>query len=110
MSESARVTAIDAIDDFRKALCIFREEALEALSAAAMGIRRDEDWLEDQLKYWRHEIRRCEEQVTQAKLELSQRKIYRAGERVPDCTVQEKALRMARARLEDAEEKAESCR
>jgi hypothetical protein len=104
MSETARVTAIDALSDFRAALIVFGEEATAALGAAETEIRRVEEWLEDQLKHWQHEVRLGEDAVFQAKTELTRRKMMRFGDGPVDTTEQEQTLRKAMARLEHAEE------
>ncbi len=110
MSQAARVDQIDSVRDFRTALCRFGEEVKEALCGAEMEIRRTLDWLEERLTHWRAEIRRREREVAQAKIELAQRKLMRIGGRSPDCIEQEKALRRARRRLEEAEDKVNKVR
>ena len=104
MSESAHITAITALNDLRQALVCFGEEAAEALSTADAEIRRIDEWLDDQLKFWQQEVRVAEDVVFQAKTELTRRKMMHFGDRQPDTTDQEMALRAARARLEHAEE------
>jgi hypothetical protein len=103
MSDSAHVTAITAINDFRQALICFGEEATEALTAAEAEIRRTEEWLQDQLRYWQQEVRVAEDIVFQAKTELTRRKMMNFGDRPLDTTEQELAFRAAKARLEHAE-------
>jgi hypothetical protein len=110
MSESANVTAIDAINDLRAALVCFGEEAAEAVAAAEAEIRRTEEWLEDQLKYWQHEVRLGEDEVFHAKTELTRRKMMNFGGRPVDTTDQELALHRAKARLEHAEDQVEVTR
>jgi hypothetical protein len=53
---------------------------------------------------WQQAVRDCEEEVVQAKAELSARKFPGFDGREPDTTVQERNLRRARARLEYAED------
>src|SRR5438874_12515843 len=110
MSEAARVTAIDAINELRVALVCFGDEATEALSAADADVRRVEEWLTAQLKDWQHQVRRCEDEVTHAKTELTRRKMLNYEGRAVDTTEQELALRRALARLEYAEEQVEVSR
>jgi hypothetical protein len=104
MSDSAHVTAIAAFNDLRQALVCFGEAAAEALSAAEAEIRRTAEWIEDQLKSWEQEVRVAEDVVFQAKTELTRRKMMHFGDRRPDTTDQELALRKAQARLEHAED------
>src|SRR3954466_15708055 len=110
MSESARVTAIDAVNDLRVALVCFGEEAAEALCAADAEVRRTEELVADQLTHWQHEVRRGEDLVFQAKTELTRRKMMNFDGRPVDTTEQEVALRRALARLEHAEQQVEVCR
>jgi hypothetical protein len=110
MGESARVTAIDAVNELRVALVCFGEEAAEALGAADAEVRRTEDWIAEQLQSWQHEVRRGEDLVFQAKTELTRRKMMNFDGRPVDTTEQEKALRRAVARLEHAEHQVEVCR
>jgi multidrug resistance efflux pump len=110
MSDSAQVTAIDAINDLRVALVCFGEAAAEALVAAEAEVRRTEEWVEDQLKSWQQEVRQCEDEVFQAKTELTRRKMLSFGDRPVDTTDQEVALRRAVARLEHAQDQVEVSR
>ena len=105
MSEFARVTSIEALKDFRADLCTFGEQAMESLSSVQMAAQRTLDWLDEQAKSWQREVRRWDDAVAQARTELARRKMIRIGDRAPDCTVQEKILRAARRRLEEAEDK-----
>jgi hypothetical protein len=105
MSEFARVTSIEALKDFRADLCTFGERAQEGLSSVQMQIQRAFDWLDQQAKDWRREVRRWEEAVAQARAELARRKMIRIGDRAPDCTEQEDILRAALRRLDEAEDK-----
>jgi hypothetical protein len=110
MSDSARVRSIDALDDLREALIQFGDRTLQALDAAAAELRRTHEWLDDQERYWRDEIRKQEEAVFLAKQELARRRMMKVGDRHVDCSEQEKALRRAKERLEFAEEKQELTR
>ena len=104
MGEAAHVTSIPALADLRAALLTFAAEARDALGAAGLEIRRTLDWLDAQLKYWQQEVRRSEDALFEAKQELARRKILRVGGEPLDCTEQEKAVRLAQARLEHAED------
>jgi chromosome segregation ATPase len=106
----ARVRSIEGLAGLKAALCTFAAEAKEALSAAAMDIRRAQSWLDDQYKYWTAAVRKSEDAVFHAKQELSRRRMTKIGDRRPDCTEQEGALELARRRLEYAEDKLEATR
>jgi exonuclease VII large subunit len=111
MSESARVHSIEAVKDWKEALCVFHTEALEAVCAVEMEIRRTFDWLQERIKHWQSEIRRRDNLVVQARNDLMRRRMMTtAAGKEPDTTEQEKALRKAQARLREAEEKLERAR
>jgi hypothetical protein len=110
MSPSARVTAIDALIAWKTALCLFQEAAEESLVAADMEIRRTGDWLDERRKFWEDEVRRREDGVVHAKAELTRKKMMPIIGKHPDTTEEEKNLRRAVARLEEAEAKVKKTR
>lgn len=110
MSQSARVTDFDAVREWKEALVVFRAESIEALGAIEMEIRRAFDYVEEQTRYWQNEQRRREEIVLQAKAELVRKKMMPIIGKNPDTTEQEKNLKRARVRLEEAEAKVEQTR
>lgn len=110
MNLAADVRSIDALREWLIALANYRSSAMEVLSGLEMEIRRAYDWIEDQAKRWKTAVKDCEEEVLRAKTELSGRKFTDATGRMPDTTVQERNLRRAKARLEQAEEQVHKCR
>ncbi len=107
---SADVRSIAAVIDWHAALTNYGDGLSEAMAGVDLEIRRAFDWLGEQLTRWQRAVRDCEEDVVRAKAELAQRKFPNWDGRMPDCTVQEKALRLAKARKEHAEEKVETVR
>jgi hypothetical protein len=110
MADGADVRSIDAVRDWHAALVDYRDGLSDSLAGVELEIRRARDWLEEQLSRWQRAIRDCEEEVVRAKAELAQRKFPTWDGREPDCTVQEKALRLAKARLEHSEDQVAKCR
>jgi hypothetical protein len=110
MGPGADVHAIDALEDWHNALCLFREEAADALSSIALEVRRAYDWVEEEGKAWQREVREAEDDVVRAKAELNQRKTPNFAGRIPDTSVQEENLARAKARLRFAEDQVEVCR
>jgi hypothetical protein len=100
----ADVRSIDALRDWSAALTGYGEMLGESLAGVELEIRRGMEWLHEQLSLWQQAVRECEEEVVQAKAELSARKYPGFDGREPDTTVQERNLRRARARLEYAED------
>jgi hypothetical protein len=110
MSGSAHVTSIESLGQLRAALCCFGDKAAEAVLAADAEVHRTVEWLGDQLAYWKHEVRRWEDEVFRARGELSRRRMIRISDRPPDCSEQEEALERARQALAHAEDQAERTR
>src|SRR5438270_9287101 len=110
MNPGADVQAIDALQDWHNALVLFRDEALDALGSINLEVRRAFDWIAEEGKAWQREVREAEEDVVRAKAELAQRKTPDFAGRIPDTSVQEKALARAKARLQHAEDQVDVCR
>jgi hypothetical protein len=110
MNQGADVQAIDALQDWHNALVLFRDEGLDALGSINLEVRRAFDWIAEEGKAWQREVREAEEDVVRAKAELAQRKMPDFAGRLPDTSVQEKALARARARLQHAEDQVDICR
>jgi hypothetical protein len=107
---TARVHVIGSLGDFQTALVEFKDRAKEALASNALALRRAADGLEENTARWKQEVRKADEAVVQARMELSRRKMMRIGDRPVDTTDQEKAYRIALARLEHAREKLAACK
>ncbi|HTU21755.1 MAG TPA: hypothetical protein VMG10_27200 [Gemmataceae bacterium] len=104
MSQSARVSSLDAIKALHAALVRYGPEAQEALGAAEIEIRRVFDFLHDQLKHWQRQVEKRQEDVNRARADLTHARAIRQGER-SGYVEQEIALRKAQNRLREAEEK-----
>ena len=109
MTQSAHVRSVDSLKDFKVGFVKFGEEASQALASVDVEVRRALDWLShDQLKYWEHEVRKREDLVGEAKMELSRCLISKtASGETPGCYDQKKNLEKAKRRLEEAHEKVE---
>jgi hypothetical protein len=110
MADHADVRSIAALQDWQAALTSYGETLAEALAGINLEIRRASDWLEEQLARWQRAVRDCHDEVTRARAELAQRKMPTWDGHEPDCTVQEKNLRKAQARLAHAEDQVAKCR
>src|SRR5437899_2985212 len=110
MNPGADVQAIDALQDWHNAVCLFRDEALDALGSIGLEVRRAFDWIDEEAKAWHREAREAEQAVVQAKAELSQRKTPNFADRIPDTSVQEENLARAKSRLRFAEDQMDVCR
>lgn len=109
---AAKVESIEALKQFRAALCTFLEKSRASLGEADTELGRIMDWLrQDRTSHWKAEIRRRTELVTRAKLALQSKQLSKtAGGGRPSCVDEEKALTLAIRRLEEAEQKAANTR
>jgi hypothetical protein len=110
MNNAADVRSIDALRDLHATVCKFRTDAQDGLASGELSIRRASDYLVERLHFWQAAIRKCEEEVFQAKQELKQRQYVGYDGRVPDTTVQEENLKRAQGRLRYAQDKVETVR
>jgi hypothetical protein len=108
----ANVGSIDAIRHFRAVLHTFSQEAREALSSYDVEVQRTLDWLLDEMpQRWKAEIRKCDELVQKAKIELERcRATPLPGGGTPSCMQEKKDYDRAKQRKQYAEEKAEATR
>ncbi len=107
MSGFARVENVDALKEFRTRLIKFAEQAQTALADAEGEVQRVLVWLETEAHtHWSAQIRKRHEAVEKAKDAVRQKKLFKSPTGSTQSAVEEeKALRMAQKRLEEAEEK-----
>src|SRR4051794_36547594 len=104
----ANVRSIDAIREFKLALISFAEDARIGLSAMEMEIRQVRNWLErDQLTYWKAQVKRCHEDIAEARTELHRRQLSQINSDAVSDSDQKEALRKAKRRLEHSEDMVE---
>jgi chromosome segregation ATPase len=104
MSQSAQVQSLDVLKAMHAVLARYGPEALGALGAAEMEIRRAFDNLHNQLKHWQRQVEKRHEDVGRARADLAHARALHQGER-HGYVEQEIALRKAQNRLREAEEK-----
>jgi hypothetical protein len=112
MSGFARVTSIDALQTTAAAVQRFRAECSAALDELELATRRALGWIQhDRREHWACELRRSEEAVTQARVQLRQAQtMRRIDERPPACMDEERALKRAQRRQDIAQRKIEAVR
>jgi small-conductance mechanosensitive channel len=104
MGEHAAVHSIEGLKDFRVALALFAEDALSALGAVDMEVKRTVHWVHyDRRAYWQEQIKRRREQVAMAQAEVFRRKLSKTADSSPAMSEQKELLRKAEASLQDAE-------
>jgi hypothetical protein len=99
MSTTANVKSIEALQEWKNCLKRFVGETLQLLQSAEQKIRRTEEWLQDRLNYWHHEVEQCWEEVRQAKRDLQECQ----ADEDNDCSTEEEALAEAERSLREAE-------
>jgi hypothetical protein len=112
MGRGAKVTSIDAVDEFAAALRCFQHDAAEALESLQQGVQRVAQWIEhDQKQYWTGQLRRSERQVQEARINLQRAMTYkRVGAHRPACIEEKRALERAQRRERLCREKLEAVR
>ena len=104
MSE-ARVESIDALKSFKTALLKFAEGANVALGDAESEVIRTMNWLEtEQTSYWQMQHRKMTEVVGRCKEAVRMKRLFKDASGRPQSAVEEeKALKIALRKLEEAE-------
>ncbi len=111
MSESAKVTSIDAIVSFRGALRTFEADAAQALLTLDEQARRALHWIDNEAPaYWRMEIRRCSDLVARRRGELETCRMRTVAGQRAACLEELEAYRAAQRKHREAEEKLEIAR
>lgn len=110
MRPPAHVTSLDLLCDWQSAISTFRTDAQDALTSAALDVRRAFEWLEEHKRGWTRAVRDRHDEVTQAKAALTRKQWVLPGQRQPDITEEVKSLRRAQHRLAEAEDKVERTR
>lgn len=99
----ARVTSLDALQNFRAKLILFHHKAHGRLDEVADAIRQTRAWLQhEQRLKWENEIRRRERALGQAEQELFSAKLHNLRENLAR---EQMAVRSARKAVEEAGEK-----
>jgi hypothetical protein len=108
MADRARVTSVEALENFRAKLIVFREKAARVLDEVGDDVTRTRLWLQtDRPVFWDVELRRRARKLEQAQQELFSAQL--AGLRDASI-VQQDAVRKARNALREGEERQRSVR
>ncbi|MGE3808300.1 MAG: hypothetical protein AB7K24_26870 [Gemmataceae bacterium] len=110
MQHAAKVTSLEAVQEFRSALLGFGADTREALSANDMEIQRAAAWLDEQLRFWKKEIHVRDEKLQTAKRNLQRKKMSKVMGRHPDCSEEEDIFELAKKRFQEAEQKLANCK
>jgi multidrug resistance efflux pump len=103
MADQARISNLDAIESFRTALIIFISKTRQSLETAQDAVKKTRSWLQlEQPAYWSSQIKLRQKKLDQAQQELMS---ARLSEFVDTPSMQQMAVRKARAALEEAQAK-----
>lgn len=103
MAEQAKVTSVEALEQFRSALIVFLTDSHRCVDEAGDAIRQTRQWIShDQRTHWEAQRRRWQQRLDQATQELMSARLSALRE---STTMQENAVRKAKAALEAAEDK-----
>jgi len=107
----ADVKSLDALDRLALAMRQFHSETTIAMDEVEMEIQRAVEWIQHDCKqYWNDQVRRAYQQVTEARVALERKQMFRVADRRPSCYDEKKALEKAKRRLALAQEKVEAVR
>lgn len=105
MSNSAKISSIDVVTDFRVALIRFSEDVSTTLTSLQMEVQRSQEWIKhDRPTYWKRMQRKQFDVVATARQELSACKRRGVGDKKPACIEEEQRLKKAKRRLQEIEE------
>jgi len=103
MATDAKVRSIDELEAFRAGLIVFQNRARKAIDQASDEVRRTRLWIEtDRIPHYSALVKKLTQRLEQAEGELMS---ARMSEFIDNPTVQQQAVRKAKAALQAAEEK-----
>mgnify|MGYP003393701018 CR=1 FL=1 len=103
MPQQARVTSIEALDDFRARLIVYVEKASVAVDDALDDVSRTRQWLQsEQLNYWGTQLRRRARDLETVEQELFSARIGNLHEAT---NTRQLAVRKARQSMDEAQAK-----
>lgn len=103
MADQAKITSLDALEALRTGLIIFMGKANRALDQVSDEVKRTRNWLQnDQWLHWEAQLKRRQKVLDQANQELVS---ARFSEFRDSLSVQQMAVRKAKAAVAEAEQK-----
>jgi len=104
MPDRAKVTSLEAIENFRAKLIIYREKAGRVVDEASDEVTRMRLWLDnDRPAYWENQMRRLQRELEQRQQELFSAQMSGLREA---SYLQQLAVQKAKQAIRNAEEKA----
>jgi len=104
VSGSAKITSIDAVENFRLALLKFNDNASRALMSIDEQTKKALHWREHEAPTeWQMRIRICHEEVARARSALDTCMMKKVGDYRPSCMEEKQALKAAQNKLAHAQ-------
>jgi len=105
----AKLSRVDALEQLKAAVAAFVDDAKMALGSVEMETRRVVDRLNrEQPFYWQQQIKAGRDEFAEAKASLARKRLQKTDNYIPDTSEEEKAVRRAVAKIENAERKLEA--
>jgi hypothetical protein len=105
----AKLSRVDALEQLKAAVAMFVDDTKMALGAVEMETRRVVDRLQrEQPYYWNQQIKIGRDEFAEAKASLARKRLQKNDSYIPDTSEEEKAIRRATAKIENAERKLEA--
>jgi len=103
MPDRAKLTSLEAIQDFRTSLLVFLSKARPTLEEAANEVHRTRGWLDnDRRVFWESQLRRRRRKLEDAEAELFSQRLSKLQQ---VSMAQQAMVLKARREVEEAEEK-----
>ena len=100
---SARIDGPEVLKDFRNHLIKFNEHCRHSIAGVKADVYHIQTWLRgEQLNHWKRELQKAEERVLQARHAYNEARFGTPSMRKPSYLDEQKALRKAEQRREDA--------
>jgi hypothetical protein len=108
MSDGARVSSVEAVQQFYAAVRVFQDEAQSALLALDQQVAKVLAWYDyDVPHYWKEQVRRSFDEVARARAAYDTCRMRTVAGHRPSCYEEKQALAAAKRRLEYVQDKVE---
>ena len=106
MSDAARVSSVEAVERFYKAVRVFQDEAENALLGLDQQVSKVLAWYDyDAPHYWKEQVRRSYDEVARARAAYDTCRMRTVADHRPSCYEEKEDLAAAKRRQEYAHEK-----
>lgn len=108
MAERARITSVDALEEFHSALVIYLDKARRVIDEVSDEVKHTRTWLEsDRMTHWKGEVKRRRRLLEMREQELFSARLGTLGE---PTQMHRQAVQKARRAVQEAEEKVDRIR